>query len=69
MEGGNEMSKSLFHVILFNRKTETIDFKAYIPARNNQEAAMVAAQIYGEYKSETHLTIIKPIDGSDYDKE
>ena len=37
-KGGNEMKKSLYHVILFNRKTEKIDFKEYIPAQASEDA-------------------------------
>lgn len=65
-EGGNEMGKSLFHVILFNRKTEKIDFKEYIPALEATDACMVAAQRLGKYDPKIHITIVKQIDNSEY---
>jgi len=68
-EGGNDMSKSLFHIILFNKETETIDYKVYVPAKDKQEATMTVAQNYGKYDSKVHLVIIKYIDGSDYEKK
>ena len=66
-EGGNEMTKHLYHVILFNRKTEKIDFKEYIPTKDEEAAAMTAAQRYGDYDADVHVTIIKYIDDSDYE--
>ena len=67
-KGGNEMNKSLYHVILFNKKSEIIDFKGYIPAVDALDAGMVAAQSYGTFAPNLHLTIIKKIDNSGYDK-
>lgn len=65
-EGGNEMRR-LYHVILFNKKTENIDFKEYIVAGDETDASMQAAQAYGKYSSATHVTIVKYIEGSDYE--
>ena len=69
-EGGNEMGdemhKELYHVILFNRKTEEIDFKEYIPAKCKSDAIMQAAQAYGKYGSTLHRVIVKQIEGSEY---
>ena len=67
-KGGNEMNKSLYHVILFNKKSEIIDFKGYIPAVDALDAGMVAAQSYGTFDPNLHLVIIKKIDNSGYDK-
>lgn len=66
-EGGNEMHKELYHVILFNRKTEEIDFKEYIPAQDEEAAAMTAVQAYGEYDANIHKHLVKLIEGSDYE--
>jgi len=54
-------NKALFHVIFFNRKTEVIDFKGYIPAASETDACMLAAQTYGKYDSKTHIHIVKHI--------
>ena len=53
--------KALFHVILFNRKTEVIDFKDYIPAASETDACMIAAQKFGKYDSDTHIRVVKHI--------
>jgi len=53
--------KALFHVILFNRKTEVIDFKGYIPAVSETDACMLAAQTYGKYDSNIHVRVVKHI--------
>lgn len=66
-EGGNEMTKRLYHVILFNRKTEKIDYKAYVPARDETDAAMIAAQSWGSYDVDTYTRIVKYIEDSDYE--
>ena len=60
------MTKQLYHVILFNTKTEEIDFKAYIPAKDEDAAAMTAVQVYGKYDADVHKHIVKYIEGSDY---
>ena len=60
-EGGKEMSKYLFHVILFNTETEVIDFKGYIPAHDDKEALMVASQTYGKYNPNIHERNVKEI--------
>ena len=60
-EGGNEVSKYLFHVILFNTETEVIDFKGYIPAHDDKEALMVASQTYGKYNPNIHERNVKEI--------
>ena len=59
--------KSLFHVILFNTKTEVIDFKAYIPAGEREAAVMQAAQTYGKYDSKVHLTVVWQVHDSGYE--
>ena len=59
-EGGEEM-KALYHVILFNRKTEEIDFKAYISAAGEIEAGMTAAHNYDKYDGKIHMHIVKHI--------
>ncbi len=66
-EGGNEMDRRLYHVILFNKKTENIDFKEYVAAKDETDASMQAAQAYGKYSSVVHVTIVKYIEGSDYE--
>lgn len=66
-EGGNEMHKELYHVILFNRKTEKIDYKAYITAADETEAAMTAAHDYDKYDAKVHKHIVKMIEGSEYE--
>jgi len=66
-KGGNEMTKYLYHVILFNKETETIDFKEYIPAKDASDASMQAAQAYGKYDSNVHIVIVKQIDYSQYE--
>ena len=53
--------KALFHVILFNRKTEVIDFKDYIPAKSETDACMLAAQSFGKYDSNVHERVVKHI--------
>ena len=60
-EGGDEMHKQLIHVILFNTKTETIDFKGYVPAKDETDAVMIAAQTYGSYDSNVHEVITKDV--------
>lgn len=67
-KGGNEMTKRLYHVILFNKRTEEIDFKAYIPSKDETTAGMVAVQTYGKYDANVHMPIVKYIDDSDYEK-
>lgn len=59
-------NKSLFHVILFNRKTEEIEFDVIIPANNGQDATMQAAQLHGKYDSKMHLTIVWQLQYSEY---
>lgn len=59
-------NKSLFHVILFNRKTEEIAFDVIIPASNEQDAVMQAAQLHGKYDSKVHLTIVWQLQYSEY---
>lgn len=66
-EGGNEMHKELYHVILFNRKTEKIDYKAYITAVGEIEAGMTAAHNYDKYDGKIHKHIVKLIEGSEYE--
>ena len=66
-KGGNEMTKYLYHVILFNKETETIAFKEYIPAKDASDASMQAAQAYGKYDSNVHVVIVKQIDYSQYE--
>lgn len=58
--------KTLYHVILFNRKTEVIDFKEIVPAEDALAAGMVAAQKLGAYDPDVHSTVIKSIDNSGY---
>jgi len=60
-EGGDEMHKQLIHVILFNTKTETIDFKEYVSAKDETDAVMIAAQTYGSYDSNVHEVITKDV--------
>lgn len=60
-------TKSLYHVILFNKKDEVIAFKEIIPAEDAMAAGMLAAQKYGMYDPNEHVTIIKEIDHSDYE--
>ena len=62
------MVKQLYHVILFNKKTEKIDFKEYIPAKCDTDATMQAAQTYGKYDSNIHNVIIKEIECSGYER-
>jgi len=66
-KGGNEMHKELYHVILFNRKTEKIDYKAYIVAIGEMEAGMTAAHDYEKYDGKIHKHIVKLIEGSEYE--
>ena len=66
-KGGNEMTKQLYHVILFNKVTETIDYKAYLPAQDQTDAVMIAAQNHGKYNSNIHIVITKHI--AEYDKK
>jgi len=68
MKGGKDM-KYLFHVIIFNTGSETIEYKAYTPAKNEQEASMLAAQNYGMYDPNKHIVIVKQIDNSCYEKK
>lgn len=63
---GKMTNKSLFHVILFNRKTEEIEFDRIQPASNEQDAVMQAAQLYGKYDSKVHLTIVWQLQYSEY---
>lgn len=60
-EGGDEMHKQLIHVIFFNTETETIDYKAYVPAKDETDAVMIAAQTYGSYDSNVHEVITKDV--------
>lgn len=61
-----KMTKNLHHIMFFNKKTETIDFKQYIPAKDAQAATMIAAQTYKDYNPEIHMVLVKVIDYSDY---
>lgn len=61
-----DSTKSLFRVILFNRKTEEIDYKGYTPACGKQDATMQAAQTYGKYDSKVHLTVVWELSDSSY---
>lgn len=54
-------SKALFHVMFFNRKTEKIDFKDYVPAVSETDACMLAAQSFGKYDSNIHVRVVKHI--------
>lgn len=65
-KGGNNM-KALYHVILFNRKTETIDYKEYVPAEDETIAGMTAAHDYDKYDGKVHRCIVKLIEGSEYE--
>jgi hypothetical protein len=65
VEGGDKM-KALYHVILFNRKTEEIDFKEYVSAKSEMDATMLAAQAYSSYDSDVHKVIVKLIECSEY---
>ncbi len=65
-KGGNKM-KSLFHVILFNKKTEEIEFDKIMPASNKQDVTMQAAQLFGKYNSKGHVTIVWELSGSAYE--
>jgi len=67
-KGGKDM-KFLYHVIIFNTKDEVIAFKKYIPARNEREATMMAAQDYGTYDPDEHMVIVKQIADSCYEKK
>lgn len=60
-KGDDKMSKYLFHVIFLNTKTEVIDFKGYIPAKNDHDAMMLAAQTFGKYDPNVHATNVKNI--------
>ena len=66
-KGGDSMTKQLYHVILFNKVTETIDYKAYLPAQDQTDAVMIAAQNHGKYNSNIHIVITKHI--AEYDKK
>ncbi len=59
-------NKSLFHVILFNRKIEEIEFDRILPAGDEQAAVMGAAQLFGKYDSKMHLTIVWRLQDSEY---
>lgn len=58
--------KHIFHIMFFNKKSEQIDFKQYIPAKDTQAAVMIAAKTYKDYDPELHMVIVKLIDYSDY---
>ena len=60
-KGGNEMTRHLYHVILFNTATEKIDFKGYLPAQSTEAALMAAAQTFGKYDADVHVHNVKSI--------
>jgi len=60
-KGGNEMLKCVYHVILFNTATEEIDFKGYVPAKDEEAALMAAAQTFGKYDADVHVHNVKSI--------
>ena len=61
MKGDDDMTKYLWHIILFNTKTEIIDYKAYIPASSGSDAQMLAAQKFGKFDPKVHAVNCKQI--------
>ena len=60
-KGGNEMTRHLYHVILFNTATEKIDFKGYVPAKDEESALLTAVQTFGKYDADVHARNVKYI--------
>ena len=66
VKGKMAFEKNIYHIMFFNKKTEQIEFKKYVPAKDIQAAVMIAAQTYKDYNPDIHMVLVKLIDYSDY---